>query len=166
MCLRVPARSITDPTEHWTDLLGLTDYDVFPEEYADIYYHLEKQVFSGILIDDTILKMKGLREIGVYISMDDFGTGHSSLSMLRKLPLDQLKIDQSFVRDILSDPDDTVIVKTIIAMANNLGIEVIAEGVETETQRVFLEQNDCSLFQGFLFGKPVPVEEFEQLLKQ
>ncbi len=117
-------------------------------------------------IDDTIIKMNALREIGVHISMDDFGTGHSSLSSLRKLPLDQLKIDQSFVNEILSDPDDAVIVKTIIAMANSLGIEVIAEGVETEAQRAFLEQNDCSLCQGYLFSKPVPIELFEQLLKR
>ncbi|TAN65760.1 MAG: EAL domain-containing protein [Methylobacter sp.] len=117
-------------------------------------------------IDDTIIKMNALREIGVHISMDDFGTGHSSLSSLRKLPLDQLKIDQSFVNDILSDPDDAVIVKTIIAMANSLGIEVIAEGVETEAQRAFLEQNDCLLCQGYLFSKPVPIEQFELLLKQ
>ncbi len=116
-------------------------------------------------IDDTVTKMKALREIGVHISMDDFGTGHSSLSSLRKLPLDQLKIDQSFVNDVLSDPDDAVIVKTIIAMANSLGIEVIAEGVETEAQRVFLEQNNCQLCQGYLFSKPVPLAEFEQLLK-
>lgn len=116
-------------------------------------------------IDDTILKMNALREIGVHISMDDFGTGHSSLSSLRKLPLDQLKIDQSFVNDILNDPDDAIIVKTIIAMANSLGIEVIAEGVETEAQRAFLEQNNCLLCQGYLFSKPVPIEQFEQLLK-
>jgi EAL domain-containing protein (putative c-di-GMP-specific phosphodiesterase class I) len=77
-------------------------------------------------INDTIVKMNALRKIGVHISMDDFGTGHSSLSSLRKLPIDQLKIDQSFVSDILCDPDDAVIVKTIIAMAKSLGIEVIA----------------------------------------
>ena len=117
-------------------------------------------------IEDTITKMNELRKIGVHISMDDFGTGHSSLSSLRKLPLDQLKIDQSFVNDILSDPDDAVIVQTIIAMANNLGIEVIAEGVETEAQRAFLEQNDCPLCQGYLFSKPVPLEQFELLLKR
>lgn len=116
-------------------------------------------------IDDTIYKMNALRKRGVHISMDDFGTGQSSLSSLRKLPLDQLKIDQSFVKDVLIDQDDAVIVKTIIAMAKNLGIEVIAEGVETEAQRVFLEQNDCSLCQGFLFSKPVPLAEFEDLLK-
>ena len=116
-------------------------------------------------IDDTVVKMNALRKIGVHISMDDFGTGHSSLSSLRKLPLDQLKIDQSFVDDILSDPGSAVIVKTIIAMANSLGIEIIAEGVETEAQRAFLEQNDCSLCQGYLFSKPVPIELFEQLIK-
>jgi len=117
-------------------------------------------------IDDTIRKMNVLREMGVGLSMDDFGTGYSSLSSLRKLPLDQLKIDQSFVRDILRDPDNAVIVKTIIAMANSLGIEVIAEGVETEAQRAFLEQHDCPLCQGYLFSKPVPIELFEQLLKR
>jgi diguanylate cyclase (GGDEF)-like protein/PAS domain S-box-containing protein len=117
-------------------------------------------------IDDTIVKMNALRNIGVHISMDDFGTGHSSLSSLRRLPLDQLKIDQSFVSEILSDPNDAVIVKTIIAMANSLGIEVIAEGVETEAQRAFLEQHYCSLCQGYLFSEPVPIELFEQLLKR
>jgi len=117
-------------------------------------------------IDDTVTKMHRLRDIGVCFSMDDFGTGYSSLSSLKKLPLDQLKIDQSFVRDISTDPDDAIIVQTIIAMAKNLGMEVIAEGVETEAQRAFLEQNHCLLYQGYLFSKPVPLEQFEQLLKQ
>jgi EAL domain-containing protein (putative c-di-GMP-specific phosphodiesterase class I) len=115
-------------------------------------------------IDDTVRKMNALRAIGVRFSMDDFGTGYSSLSSLKKLPLDQLKIDQSFVHDILIDPDDTVIVQTIIAMANHLGMEVIAEGVETHAQREFLEQHNCQVCQGFLFSKPVPVYEFESLL--
>ena len=117
-------------------------------------------------IDDTIFKMKELRKIGVRFSMDDFGTGYSSLSSLKKLPLDQLKIDQSFVRDISIHQDDTIIVETIIVMAKKLKIEVIAEGVETEDQRVFLEQHDCQLFQGYLFSKPVPIEQFEWLLKK
>ncbi len=81
------------------------------------------------------------------------------------LPLDQLKIDQSFVRDLTVDPEDAVIVQTIIAMARNLGMVVIAEGVETEAQRTFLEQHECLLFQGYLFSKPVPIEQFEALLK-
>jgi diguanylate cyclase (GGDEF)-like protein/PAS domain S-box-containing protein len=117
-------------------------------------------------IDDTIIKMNALREIGVRFSMDDFGTGYSSLSSLKKLPLNQLKIDQSFVRDIASDPDDVVIVQTIIAMAKSLGMAVIAEGVETEVQRAFLEQHDCHLYQGYLFSRPVPIEQFETLLRQ
>jgi diguanylate cyclase (GGDEF)-like protein len=117
-------------------------------------------------IDDTIIKMNALREIGVRFSMDDFGTGYSSLSSLKKLPLNQLKIDQSFVRDIASDPDDVVIVQTIIAMAKSLGMAVIAEGVETEVQRAFLEQHECPLYQGYLFSRPIPIEQFETLLKQ
>lgn len=116
-------------------------------------------------IEDTLCKMNALRKIGVHFSMDDFGTGYSSLSSLKKLPLDQLKIDQSFVRDMVSDPDDAVIVQTIIAMANRLNMEVIAEGVETEDQRNVLEQYDCPLFQGYLFSKPMPIEQFEALLK-
>ncbi|WP_331709883.1 EAL domain-containing protein [Methylomonas methanica] len=115
-------------------------------------------------IDNTILKMHSLREIGIRFSMDDFGTGYSSLSSLRKLPLYQLKIDQSFVRDITTDPDDAVIVQTIIAMAMSLGMEVIAEGVETEEQRVFLELHGCHAIQGYLFGRPMPLDEFERLL--
>jgi len=115
-------------------------------------------------IDETIRKMHALREIGVRFSMDDFGTGNSSLSNLRKLPIDQLKIDQSFVRDISIDPDDTVIVQTIIAMANNLGLDVIAEGVETEEQRRFLENHGCHTFQGYLYSKPLPLDGFESLL--
>ncbi|MEI7996077.1 MAG: EAL domain-containing protein, partial [Methylococcaceae bacterium] len=117
-------------------------------------------------IDDTILKMKALRQIGVRFSMDDFGTGYSSLASLKKLPISQLKIDKSFVRDILNDPDDMIIVRTIIAMAKNMGLSVIAEGVETEAQRVFLEQHDCPVFQGYLFSKPVPIDQFELLLKR
>jgi diguanylate cyclase (GGDEF)-like protein/PAS domain S-box-containing protein len=116
-------------------------------------------------IDETIIKMNALREIGISFSMDDFGTGYSSLSSLKQLPLDQLKIDKSFVCDLTIDRDDAVIVQTIIAMARNLGMGVIAEGVETEAQRAFLEQHDCPLFQGYLFSKPVPIGQFEQLLK-
>ncbi len=116
-------------------------------------------------IDDTILKMNALRDIGVCFAMDDFGTGYSSLSYLTQLPLDQLKIDQSFVRNIGMKPSDSMIVQTIIGMASNLGMEVIAEGVETEAQRAFLEQHGCPVCQGYLFSKPVALTEFERLLK-
>lgn len=115
-------------------------------------------------IDDTIIKMQALKKIGVDFSMDDFGTGYSSLAYLTQLPLDQLKIDQSFVHNIGVKPTDAVIVQTIIGMADNLGMKVIAEGVETEEQRAFLELHGCSAVQGYLFGRPVPLAEFESLL--
>jgi diguanylate cyclase (GGDEF)-like protein/PAS domain S-box-containing protein len=114
-------------------------------------------------INDTIIKMHALREIGVRFSLDDFGTGYSSFSYLTQLPLDQLKIDRSFVHNIGVKSTDAIIVQTIIGMAHNLGIEVIAEGVETESQRAFLEQHGCPACQGYLFSKPVPIHEFELL---
>lgn len=115
-------------------------------------------------VTDAICKMNTLRNIGVQFSMDDFGTGYSSLAYLTQLPLNQLKIDQSFVHNIGIKPMDATIVQTIIGMAHNLGIEVIAEGVETEQQRAFLEQHHCPTCQEYLFSKPVPVEQFISLL--
>jgi len=115
-------------------------------------------------VGDTIAKMNAIRELGVRFSMDDFGTGQSSLSYLTHLPLDQLKIDQSFVRNIGITPSDGIIIQTIIGMARNLSLEVIAEGVETDVQEAFLADNGCTLYQGYLFGKPTPLAAFEQLL--
>jgi EAL domain-containing protein (putative c-di-GMP-specific phosphodiesterase class I) len=117
-------------------------------------------------IDDSVRKMNALRQFGVHFSLDDFGTGYSSLAYLTQLPLDQLKIDQSFVHNIGIKATDAVIVQTIIGMANNLGMEVIAEGVETEAQRIFLEQHDCQVCQGYLFSKPLPIGQFESFQKQ
>jgi diguanylate cyclase (GGDEF)-like protein/PAS domain S-box-containing protein len=111
-------------------------------------------------ISDAIEKMEALKKLGVRFSMDDFGTGYSSLSYLTQLPLDQLKIDQSFIHNIGAKSTDAVIVQTIIGMANSLSIEVIAEGVETEAQHVFLRQAGCMAYQGYLFGKPVALKEF------
>ena len=115
-------------------------------------------------VEDSIDKMEQLKSLGVEFSMDDFGTGYSSLSYLKRLPLDQIKIDQSFVRDVCTDTSDAVIVQTIIAMAGTLGLMVIAEGVETEMQREFLELRGCPAFQGHLFSEALPVEQFEALL--
>jgi diguanylate cyclase (GGDEF)-like protein/PAS domain S-box-containing protein len=129
---------------------------------------LKLELTESIVLDnvpDTIAKMHALRRLGVSFSMDDFGTGYSSLSYLTQLPLNQLKIDQSFVHHIGSKASDSTIIQTIIGMANNLGIEVIAEGVETQEQRNFLEANGCRLYQGYYFGKPVPLDEFDALLR-
>src|SRR5450830_284990 len=117
-------------------------------------------------IEDTITTMNTLKEIGIRFELDDFGTGYSSLQYLKRLPLYQLKIDQSFVRDIAVNSSDQAIVHTIIAMANSLELNVIAEGVETEEQRQLLLSNGCHTYQGYLFGRPVPIEQFEALLKQ
>jgi len=114
-------------------------------------------------IDETISNMNVLKEMGVRFSLDDFGTGYSSLQYLKKLPLDQLKIDQSFVRDIATDSSNRAIVSTIIVMARSLNLDVIAEGVETEDQRQFLLDNGCRHFQGYLFAKPVPIDKFNQM---
>jgi len=114
----------------------------------------------------VIAKKNLLRqEVGVTLSLDDFGTGFSSLSYLKRLPLDQIKIDQSFVRDITTDKSDAVMVKTIIDMAQNFSLNVIAEGVETEAQLAFLKQHDCMAYQGYLFSKPLPIEQFDALMK-
>ena len=129
---------------------------------------LKLELTEGMLIEnieETIATMGALNKVGVKLSLDDFGTGYSSLQYLKRLPIDQLKIDQSFVRDITTDKDDMAIVHTIIAMAQSLDMHVIAEGVETEEQRQLLLDNGCIHYQGYLFGRPVPIEQFEALLK-
>ncbi len=116
-------------------------------------------------IDAVISRMQQLNALGVRFCLDDFGTGYSSLSYLKRLPLDQVKIDQSFVRDVTEDQNDAAIVRAIMAMSQSLGLQVIAEGVETQAQRDFLLQNACLAYQGFLFSKPIPIEEWDRLLK-
>jgi diguanylate cyclase (GGDEF)-like protein/PAS domain S-box-containing protein len=116
-------------------------------------------------VEDVIEKMVALKNIGVGFSLDDFGTGYSSLSYLKRLPLDQLKIDQSFVRDLLIDSNDAIICKSTIALAESMGLSVIAEGVETKEQRDALSDIGCSSYQGYWFSRPVPLDEFEALHK-
>jgi len=117
-------------------------------------------------VDDIIGKMRALKAHGVSFSLDDFGTGFSSLAYLKRLPLDQLKIDQAFVRDLLTDPNDAAIANTVVSLGQNLGLEVIAEGVETEGQRTFLSSIGCHRFQGYLFSRPVPVADFHVFLSK
>lgn len=128
---------------------------------------LKIELTESLLLDDienTISIMTQLNRIGILFSLDDFGTGYSSLQYLKKLPLNQLKIDQSFVRDIVTDANDKALVNTIIAMAKGLNLSVIAEGVETEAQKNFLSKSGNTQYQGFLFSKPLPIHEFEALL--
>ena len=128
---------------------------------------LKLEITESLLLDNieaTIAKMMTLKATGVTFSLDDFGTGYSSLAYLKRLPLNQLKIDQSFVRDVLVNYKDAAIARTIVTLAQSLGLSVIAEGVETEGQRNFLIHHDCDLFQGNLFSLPLPVEQLEALI--
>lgn len=130
---------------------------------------LKLELTEGILlrnIEDTILKMQALNALGLRFSLDDFGTGYSSLQYLKRLPLSQLKIDQSFVRELVRDNNDQVIVSTIIAMANSLQLEVIAEGVETNEQHFMLDKLGCHRFQGYLYGLPIPASQLPSMLKE
>ena len=130
---------------------------------------LKLELTEGLLlqdVEDTIAKMAQLRAYGVGFSLDDFGTGYSSLAYLKRLPLDELKIDQSFVRDVLTDPNDAAIARTIVALGTSLGLRVTAEGVETEAQRAFLERNHCHAWQGYLLSPPLAVDSFEALVHE
>jgi diguanylate cyclase (GGDEF)-like protein/PAS domain S-box-containing protein len=128
---------------------------------------LKLELTESLLVHDVeeiIEKMFVLKAKGIGFSLDDFGTGYSSLSYLKRLPLDQLKIDQSFVRDILIDPNDAAIAKTIVALAESLSLGVIAEGVETAAQRDFLAAAGCHAYQGYFFARPLAISGFEQLV--
>lgn len=122
---------------------------------------------KGAYSCQIFVTMSEWRNSGIQFSLDDFCTGYSSLQYMKNLPLNQLKIDQSFVRDIATGQSDAATVRTIIAMAETLGLNMIAEGVETEAQREFLESQGCRYaFQGYLFGKPMLIEQFEALFRQ
>jgi EAL domain-containing protein (putative c-di-GMP-specific phosphodiesterase class I) len=111
-------------------------------------------------------KMRALKALGIGFSMDGFGTGYASLSYLTRLPFNQIKIDQSFVRNLDHNPHDRVLVQTIITMAKSLGLSVLAEGTETEAQREFLDRHGCDGFQGHLFSAPLPLDEFERYVRR
>jgi len=157
MAVNVSARQFKHPdfSNHILSLLRLSGANP---------YRLKLELTESLLLsdfDEVIVKMSELRSIGVGFSLDDFGTGYSSLAYLKRLPLDQLKIDQSFVRDVLTDPNDAAIARTILNLARSLDLGVVAEGVETAGQRDFLLRNGCKAFQGYFFGRPVPVEQLE-----
>jgi EAL domain-containing protein (putative c-di-GMP-specific phosphodiesterase class I) len=130
---------------------------------------LKLELTESLLVNDveeTISKMMALKSKGVSFSLDDFGTGYSSLAYLKRLPLDQLKIDQSFIRDMLVDRDDATIALAILSLGQSLGLAVIAEGVETEPQRDFLADHGCHAYQGYLFSRPISSEQFIAFIRR
>jgi EAL domain-containing protein (putative c-di-GMP-specific phosphodiesterase class I) len=129
--------------------------------------NLEIEITESVAMSDAALSVQILEELGragVRLAVDDFGTGYSSLGYLRRFPIDTLKIDKSFVREIMVEPDDATIVRTVIGMAHSLGLEVCAEGVETPEQLAFLRQERCDRAQGFLFGRPMAADDFRAFL--
>lgn len=165
-------------TAHWTIAINVSALQFAQTDFvAHVETALQKTGANPLLlkleltesmlvanIDEIIVKMNAIKAYGVNFSLDDFGTGYSSLSYLKRLPLTQLKIDQSFVRDVLTDPSDAVIAHTIIALGRNLGLTVIAEGVETEAQRDALADMGCNAYQGYLFGRPVPAYDVKEFI--
>lgn len=129
--------------------------------------HLELEVTESAVMEDpdrADATLKELRELGIRLAIDNFGTGYSSLSRLKSLPVNKLKIDQSFVRNLPNDAEDSAIVRAILALGKSLGLQVQAEGIETEEQMQFLQEQDCPLGQGYWFGRPMPTDEFSKLL--
>jgi diguanylate cyclase (GGDEF)-like protein/PAS domain S-box-containing protein len=178
-CRQITSWSKNELTKHLVLAVNVSAQEISQTDYVEklratiIQYNIDParlklELTESIAlgdIDTVAAKMFAIKhDLGVAISLDDFGTGYSSLSYLKRLPLDQIKIDQSFVRDITTDPNDAVMVKAIIGMAQNFGLHVIAEGVETEAQLAFLRENGCTSYQGYLFSRPLPVEDFEKFL--
>ncbi|OGB30651.1 MAG: diguanylate cyclase [Burkholderiales bacterium RIFCSPLOWO2_12_FULL_61_40] len=172
-CAQLVAWSQVPATAQWTMAVNVSASQFSqPDFVAHVANALRKtganahllklEITESMLMDDVediIDKMGAIKAHGVRMSLDDFGTGYSSLSCLKRLPLDQLKIDQSFVRDLLTDPNDAIIARTVVALGHSLGLKVIAEGVESAEQRDMLAGMGCDAFQGYYFGRPMPASE-------
>jgi EAL domain-containing protein (putative c-di-GMP-specific phosphodiesterase class I) len=177
-CRQIAAWSHAESTRHLTLAVNVSAHQFkAPDFVAQVLAALGRQgadpsrlkleLTESLLaenVEDVVEKMTALRARGVDFSLDDFGTGYSSLSYLKRLPLSHLKIDQSFVRDLLVDANDAAIARTIVALGASLGLAVIAEGVETEGQLALLQSMGCEAFQGYLFARPVAIDEFDGLL--
>jgi diguanylate cyclase (GGDEF)-like protein/PAS domain S-box-containing protein len=169
-CTQLVAWSKEAATAHWTLAVNVSASQFVQADFVTSVisavekaganpYLLKLELTESILVndvEDVIAKMNALKARGVSFSLDDFGIGYSSLSHLKRLPLAQLKIDQSFVREVLTDPSDAMIARTVVALGHSLGLKVVAEGVETVQQRDFLADVGCDTFQGYYFGRPVP----------
>ena len=178
-CQQLQAWEKSAATEHLILAINVSAYQFAQHDFVESVeqvlnaHHinpsrLKLELTESVIVSDiaeVVRKMHALKALGLRLSLDDFGTGYSSLSYLKRLPIDQLKIDQSFVRDIVSDPGDAVMVKTIIELARNFSLNVIAEGVETQAQFEFLKAHGCLAYQGYLFGKPLPISAFADALE-
>ena len=174
-CQQLALWALRQETEHLSMAVNVSARQFHQQEFVDQVLavlertganpkRLKLELTESMLVKDVegiITKMATLKMKGVSFSLDDFGTGYSSLSYLKRLPLDQLKIDQGFIRNILTDPNDSAIARTIVALANSMGLSVIAEGVEIEAQRNFLADLGCHAYQGYLFSRPVPIAALE-----
>jgi EAL domain-containing protein (putative c-di-GMP-specific phosphodiesterase class I) len=161
IAVNVSVRQFRDPDFVDEVMTVIRDHQIEPNK-------LKLELTESLLaegIEVTVAKMASLKEMGVALSLDDFGMGYSSLSYLKRLPLDQLKIDREFVKDILTDANDAAIARAIIHLARSLGLGVIAEGVETAEQRAFLAKEGCYEYQGYLFCKPLPIDELEAFIE-
>ncbi len=171
-CAQLVAWANADETAHWTVSVNVSALQFALSDYVQtVITALQKtganprllklELTESMLasdVDDVVAKMRDLKSHGVSLSLDDFGTGYSSLAYLKRLPLDQIKIDQSFVRNVLSDASDAAIARTILALGRSLGLQVMAEGVETVEQRNFLASIGCRSYQGYYFGRPAPAD--------